>query len=74
MKKLGWGGTLHALGMMEWHIAVAGWHVECGTGRELGVYVIDRGEEGIRIPVTAVNGRILQAGKKKSRTWARRRC
>jgi hypothetical protein len=74
MKKLGWDGTLDASGMMDWHIAVARWHVECGTGRELGDYVINRCEELMRIPVPGFNGRILQVGKKKTRSNARRRC
>jgi hypothetical protein len=68
MKKLGWGGTL------DWHNAVARRHVECGTGRELGVYVINRCEELMRIPVPGVSGRILQVGKKESGSNARRRC
>lgn len=74
MKKLGWDGTLYASGVMDWHIAVARWHVECGTGRELGIYVINRCEQLMRILVPGVNGRILQVGKKKTWTNARRRC
>jgi hypothetical protein len=74
MKKLGWDGTLDGSGMMDWHIAVARWHVECGTGRELGDYVINRCEELMRIPVPGISGRILQVGKKETRSYARRRC
>jgi hypothetical protein len=65
MKKLGRDGTLYAVMMMDWHNAFALWHVECGTGRELQVYFITGGEEGIGIPASCVDGRILQAGKKK---------
>lgn len=70
MKKLRWGGTLDGSGMMGWHSAVARWHVECGTGRGLGIYVIDRCEK----LMLSVNRRFLQVGKKKSRPTARRRC
>jgi hypothetical protein len=47
--------------------------LERGTRREVGVYVINRCEESMRIPVPGVNERILQVGK-KSRSNVRRRC
>lgn len=74
MKKLGRYGTrFHASGMIDWHNAGARWHAEWGTGSEPRVNIMAWVEEVVGIPAPCVDGRIIQALKKKPRSKARAR-